>query len=64
MVWDAKDWDSAFGYCNSFGLKFAVPRSKSESKTFIQDAWRSYHVNPNAKKFRDTRWIWIAANDR
>jgi hypothetical protein len=30
----------------------------------VQDAWRSYHLNPNGKKFRDTPWIWVAANDR
>ncbi|KAL5247120.1 hypothetical protein ACHWQZ_G019096 [Mnemiopsis leidyi] len=64
MVWDSKDFDSAYQFCNSYGLKFAVPRSKSDSRTFIQDAWRSFHLNPNGKKFRDTPWIWVAANDR
>jgi len=64
MVWDPKSWDEAFGYCQSYGLTFAVPKSKTDNRKFIQDAWRSYHLNPNGKKFRDVSWVWIAANDR
>lgn len=99
MVWDPKSWDEAFGYCRVHGLNFAVPRSKTDNRKFIQvthqnktgekpyfsikkspsctwaavpnikfltvkltkfffqDAWRSFHLNPNGKKFRDIPWV-------